>query len=528
MCEPALPRLEPVIEACRGVDKAVFLGGEPFEYAAIGGLLRLALLSFTREVEVFTNGSLLPRTAGALAKMVKEFERRGGGARLVMTLAVDGFHADRMGKDLLEARVRQFLKLRSDHGIKVRFNVSGGAFQAEQYLARGPVLAALEGISPALAAFFGSLLDPGEIEDAFYFNPVFLQGRMRSGALPLRLAETARGGDLVIGPDLGDPPGRERLAVFNTLNAACAVPPPTVSVIGHLEGKGARPLAELARKALGIRPHPGCIPFDSKSAVSSIVASNDGSGAGWRIVAGRLLPTALDTGELALEATAWTEKMKMPLPVLHELMEMLSEHRPEAIRKSVKALTEAVIAPLGKRRLPAAPVMISRWLDGMARIPAGAPVRVPFGRTCIDTGLGWWPGETGFPLDARVMISQGPSISWSAGEISEARPGESGPADLAAWTRTWRLLAGEHCWNSAVPALKKEARRRYPADSGDGSLAGLISEKTVPGRDLFDRAAADPTVLFGFFGHDPRRGGPAIDDGKLMKARPSRGKPPRG
>lgn len=517
-------RLRPVLEQCKGVPKAVLLGGEPFEHPGLVEIVKAAGAVFTDEIEIFTNGRMLPVDTGALDEILRSMEFGRKGPRIVLTLAADRFHLEKLGAQKLNGRVRQFLELKGRYGRYVRFNISDPAFQPEQYLARNVVTPVLRSISSELADYFAKLKNYSDIETGFYFNPILRQGGASPGAcntFPLRLSELARGGDMVIAPDLGDPVGKERLALFNSLNAAFASPPPGASVVGHMEGKGSLSLTDLCAKALSEgsrRPAVFRARRRTDEVVRALKLMHANPAAGWRNVAGRLLPVSRDTGELYLEAASWSEGVMLPLPALHALVRSLLSGDGAALKKGLLSFTAYFAALLGDGQRPRAPVLVSGWLDGMARIPAPEKIRISVGRACMDTGLGYWPAETAHPITPEVTISSGPKISWRLPGLQAARDGETDPGDLAVYTGFCRLLLGETAWRLARGEFLKLVKLKYPAGSEEKTLlARSIAGRDVPARLLLKEGSGDPLLLFRFFAYDPGRGGVAWDDRRLLE-----------
>jgi hypothetical protein len=522
--EIPLERLEPIFKQCRGVPKAVFLGGEPFEHPGIADIIRSASSAFTDEIEIFTNGRLLPEENDVLNRLLESMGSGENGPDLVLTLAVDRFHDERIGKLILARRISQLLDLKSRYGRKIRFNVSDSGFHPEQYLARNVIAPVLRAISPELEGYFKALKSPAEIESGFYFNPLFRQGGLSGDAgdtLPLRLSDIARGGDLVLAPDLGDPAGRERLALFTSLNAACAAPPPASSIAGHLEGRDSASPARLCRKAFKpyLKTKPaGRFITQSEEIFAVFKEFHDNAPAGWMKVAKRLLQIARDTGELVAEASSWSESVRLPFPALHALHTLLFRENHGAFERSLGIFASEFAGLLGKGVVPSAPVFVTNWVDGMARIPSASPLRFSLKEACLDTGLGYWPVETPHPLRLEVLIGPGARARWRLPGLAPALHGETGSGALSGYVRFWRIVFGETAWKLVVPKIINRIDRRFRAGSAEKmELVRALTCMEIPGKEFIQAGSGDPLLLFSFAAYDPGRGGVAWDERRLLE-----------
>ncbi len=522
----AFSRLKPLFDACRDVHRAVMLGGEPFEHPEIIEILGYAMEVISEEVEVYTNTAHLPETLDELDAWL---ERLGDGhrrARLVLTMAIDRYHIERLGEARSRERVRQWLELREKRGRKVRFNLTDEAFQGETYLSRFAVRDVLAGFSPELAEFFFALNEAQDIENLFYFNPVQRQGRRRAdhgASVPLRLSELARGGDLVIGPDLGDEGDSPPLALFDSLNAAWASPPPAFSRVALLEGERAQDLADAVRKALCARTFfassgPANVKAETSDpctqlsdfkeeclfAMRLVAHSPDDL---WSTIAGRLFEAAQDVGELEPEAASWTETLPLPLPVLHDLTRRFMEQSPETLPDWITDFVRERLHETGEGDAPQAPVLETEWLDLEAMIPSETPLRLPMSSIGVDTGLGPYPGESSHPVRIEATVLPTVRIHWDFPGFQPSRVGESRPGDARLWLRFWRLVVGETFWRAAVLAWREALQARY---SDKGALEVWLDEmasEEAPAEALFVQAARDPGRMFRLLAFEPRRGG---------------------
>lgn len=528
----ALSRLTPLFEAAEGLAKAVLLGGEPFEHPEIDALLQVALRHVSREVEVYTNGLAVTQEPARFAERLAFWRRSTGDSRLVLTLAVDAYHLAAMGREVFEERLRRLLALRQAGGFALRFNVSAPAFLPERYLTRATVRAALAPLSKVLEAEFTHLPDAAAIEDAFTFNPLLRQGRFAgpdSPAQALRLTDLARGQDWVIGPDLGDPPGQERLAFFSSLNAAWAAPPPPACRLGHLEGQGAEELNVLAQRDLAARGQlpTAAVGRQNSPLLAELQLAHRTPARYWRQGAAALLPLILDSGELTLEAGALSETRATPLPLLHAVYEALLRDAPSAMRANGEAFIAARLAELGQGPLPLPPFLETPWQDGAARLPAQTPLRLPLSVVSWQTGLGDWPAARSHPLCAEVAVSQGARISWRWPGLAAAKESDPQPplderlAQLRFWLASWRLLLGEALWGAFSGPWRAALGTRFPQASPEREtlLSGLVlGADEAPGQALFRETLADPLRLFASLGFDPRFGDVVWDDAALLNA----------
>ncbi len=521
--EVSFARLKPLFDACRNVPRAVMLGGEPFEHTEILEILDYAMQCFSQEVEVYTNTAHLPDTLDELNTFLENLGDGQRKPRLVLTMALDRYHAERLGEKRCRERVRQWLELREKYGRKVRFNLTDEAFQSETYLSRFAVRDVLAEFSPELADFFFSLDDAKDIEETFYFNPVQRQGRRKAAdgdSVPLRLSEIARGGDLVIGPDLGDTSETPPLALFDSLNSAWASPPPAFSRVARLEGEGAKDLAIAVRTAFQERafftsidqPESGedqvqAIDFTRECLASMRLAASD-SATLWCRMAERLFRVACDVGELTPEAASWTETQPLPLPVLHEFTALFMKNHPDTVSEWIASFVNERLEETGSGTEPLAPVLETQWLDLEAMIPSETPIRLPMRHICIDTGLGYFPGESSHPLRVEAYVLPEHRIQWRFPGFRSAREGESAAGDGRLWLRFWRLVVGEAFWRVVVPVWRDALVDRYGKENP--ALVSWLDElalEEVPGEGLYRQSSRDSGRMFRLLAFEPRRGG---------------------
>lgn len=231
-------KLQPLFDELKGMEKITLIGGEPFEHPQIVRILKSALETVEKEVEIFTNGKIIPETFEAAEKWLEGLVENSSDKKLKLTLATDKWHKKRHGTKRFEQLVETLLKLERMGRIRLMFNVTDESIKTEFYLALPTIRKTIADLSPVLLEHFEEKLKVLDIEESFYLNPLIAQGRQDLD----ENTELLRVVDFIYHPEIVVTEKEGKLILVSSLNAIWMKEIPEGLIIGEYD-KGK--LAEL-------------------------------------------------------------------------------------------------------------------------------------------------------------------------------------------------------------------------------------------------------------------------------------------
>lgn len=209
-----------------GVGRAIIIGGEPFYFPELPDVLSAAA-GCAGEFEIFTNGVSLARDAGQVEMLSKSLA--GAGSSLALTLPLDEYHREQIGRSEFEKIISTALELQSAGIAMVKFNLTDHEFYSGGYLNFQTARDLAEKYHPSLKKIYDDSFAVEKVDEVFYFNPVVGHGT-GPGA-----GESLRGVDLVDYPEIviGRRRGDGRIAVMKRLAALWMSPVPDLLVAGY-------------------------------------------------------------------------------------------------------------------------------------------------------------------------------------------------------------------------------------------------------------------------------------------------------